>query len=170
MWHKTIIQRLEHNRNIFEASLRNISSEQARWKYSPEKWSILEVVNHLLDEENGDFRQRLQFALLNPDEPWRRIRPEEWVSEKDYNKKDFQSSLDELLVEREKSIRWLNTLSSPDWSAEDNYPYGKTMTAEEILVNWLAHDFLHLRQIVRLNWQYLSNLVPSIDLGYAGDW
>ena len=37
-----------------------ISAEQARWKADPETWSVLEVVNHLYDEEREDFRAHLR--------------------------------------------------------------------------------------------------------------
>jgi hypothetical protein len=29
----------------------DVSDEQARWKPGPDQWSVLEVVNHLYDEE-----------------------------------------------------------------------------------------------------------------------
>ena len=36
-----------------------ITDEQTRWKPDPHSWSILEVINHLYDEECADFRLRL---------------------------------------------------------------------------------------------------------------
>jgi len=170
MDHTVIISKLEYNINIIKVMLKNISLEQARWKPSPQKWSLLEVICHLHDEEIDDFRQRLEFALLNPDKDWKRIAPDKWVSEKNYNHKNFKSSTDNFLTERKKSIHWLKGLTTPDWNAEDNYPFGKTMTAKKILVNWLAHDYLHIRQINSLNWSYLAKVAPSIDLRYSGDW
>ena len=73
------INRLSENRQVFEGLLRGVNAEQARWKPSPEKWSMLEVVNHLYDEEREDFRLRLELTLRNPDEPWLRIDPQGWV-------------------------------------------------------------------------------------------
>ena len=40
-----------------------ISDEQARWKPDPDSWSLLEVINHLYDEERQDFRVRLEIIL-----------------------------------------------------------------------------------------------------------
>ena len=40
----------EHAGTIHSLTL-GISEEQARWKPAPESWSILEVINHLYDEE-----------------------------------------------------------------------------------------------------------------------
>jgi hypothetical protein len=62
-----------------------VSEEQARWKPDQKSWSILEVVNHLLDEEHEDFRAFLDIALHRPDEPRPKIAPEAWVTERRYN-------------------------------------------------------------------------------------
>ena len=40
-----------------------VSAAEARVRPSPEAWSILEVVAHLLDEEREDFRPRLDLVL-----------------------------------------------------------------------------------------------------------
>jgi len=57
---------------------RGVSAEQARWKPDPESRSILEVINHLYDEEIEDFRQHLDDLLHHPDSPWHSIDPEGW--------------------------------------------------------------------------------------------
>lgn len=45
-----------------------VAAAQARWRPDAESWSILEVVNHLADEEREDFRTRLDFILHRPGE------------------------------------------------------------------------------------------------------
>ncbi len=57
------IDRLSGNAGVFESLARIGADEQARWKPSPESWSMLEVVNHLYDEEKDDFRFRLDSLL-----------------------------------------------------------------------------------------------------------
>lgn len=64
------IERLSTNRHVISGLATTVSLEQARWKPSPAKWSILEVINHLYDEEREDFRQRLGLVLNNPEETW----------------------------------------------------------------------------------------------------
>ena len=41
------IERLSTNREVFQGLVKGASLEQARWKPTPDKWSILEVINHL---------------------------------------------------------------------------------------------------------------------------
>jgi len=43
------------------------------------------------------------------------------------------------------------------------------MTASMFFSNWLAHDYLHIRQITRLKYDYLKQLTNE-DLSYAGTW
>jgi hypothetical protein len=37
------------------------------------------------------------------------------------------------------------------------------------LHNWLAHDYLHIRQIIRIKYDYLKKTSGEILL-YAGEW
>ena len=43
--------RLTANIDVIRGLLNAVSEDQARWKPQPEKWSLLEVINHLADEE-----------------------------------------------------------------------------------------------------------------------
>ncbi len=165
-----IIENLEKNAGIFKSLLEKISPEQARWKPSAQKWSLLEVINHLYDEEREDFRQRLKSVLENPHKAWTPNDPEKWVIEREYNKREMTASLNNFLAERRKSIEWLKSLSSPNWQSAYTHPQIGKMSAEMLLVNWLAHDYLHFRQISFLCWSYLSSKAPAINLDYAGNW
>lgn len=108
------IERLSTNRQVFEGLVKGASLEQARWKPSPDKWSILEVINHLYDEEREDFRQRLDLVLANPEQTWPHIDPQNWVTTRRYNDRDLDTSLNDFFTEREKSLSWLNQLATPN--------------------------------------------------------
>ena len=73
------------NAERIRALAAGVAPDAARWKPDPETWSILEVVNHLYDEERLDFRVRLDTILHRPEEPWPRIDPQGWVTERRYN-------------------------------------------------------------------------------------
>jgi len=170
MIHNHIIEKLEANASTFKILLENISTEPAHWKPSPEKWSLLEIVNHLYDEEREDFRQRIMNIFEDPQKEWAPIAPVDWVKEKEYAKRDMKASLNDFLDERKKSIAWLKSLNSPNWKAVHIHLKLGEMSAEKLLANWLAHDYLHIRQITFLHWGYLSHIAPSINLDYAGNW
>jgi len=163
------IERFSDNRAVFEALLANVSLEQARWKPTPDKWSMLEVVNHLYDEEREDFRQRLRLTLLEPEQPWPAINPREWVTTRSYNDRELDASLTDFLAERDVSLDWLRQLTEPNWENSNEGPNGR-LSAGDLLASWLAHDFLHIRQLARLHWQYTGELSTPYQTAYGGPW
>ncbi len=89
------------------ALVRPVDGEGARWKPSPEAWTILEVVCHLADEERDDFRTRVALTLQDPTLPWPPIDPGGWVTARDYASRDLGAALADFLAERERSLAWL---------------------------------------------------------------
>ena len=167
---RQIAERFEHNARIFEHLVSDVSDDQARWKPAARKWSILEVVNHLADEEVLDFRTRLDLVLHKPGEPWAAIDPERWVVERRYNERELGESLARFLAEREDSIAWLAALDEPNWHNTYRHPALGELRAGDVLTSWLAHDLLHIRQITRLHYQYLAESLPGYGTAYAGAW
>jgi hypothetical protein len=146
-----------------------VSDEQARWKPDPQTWSILEVINHLYDEECADFRVRLDIILHHPAQTWPPINPTGWVTEHNYNQRDLAQSVEDFLKERRKSQAWLRGLDAPDWQASVTAPFGK-LSAGDMFAAWAAHDLLHLRQLVELHWAYILKSAHPFQVTYAGEW
>ena len=165
-----MIKKLEGNKSVFEHLLKNVSGEQIYWRPGEKKWCFLEIVCHLIDEEREDFKQRLSFTLFSPDETWPPIDPEGWVKTREYMKQDYNTVLQRFLAERIHSIDWLHSLENVNWDNEYNHSIIGKFTGKQILANWLAHDILHIRQINRMNYQYLREMVGNINLEYAGVW
>jgi hypothetical protein len=140
--------------------------EQAVWRPAPDQWSLLEVVNHLADEEAEDFRARLDHTLHRRGDTAPPIDPEGWVAEREYNGRELRESVARFMDEREWSLEWLRGLESPDWSL----PFRESLTAGDLLGSWLAHDLLHLRQLSRLHHRWLGRQVGPGGLDYAGRW
>ena len=168
MNHIKIIENLRVNSEVFKHLFQTVSDEQARWKPGEDKWSMLEVINHLYDEEREDFRKRLELVLNNPEDPWPPIDPEGWVVQRNYNDRNLKQSLQNFFDEREKSLLWLDTLGRPDWQATHRHPQMGPMSAELILANWLAHDLFHIRQATDLHFAYLTKVVKPVSLDYSG--
>lgn len=146
-----------------------ISNEQARWKPNPSAWSMLEVVHHLLDIEREDFRPRLDRALHHPHTPLVEIDPDDWVTARAYNEADLQNVLEDYLEERHRSLAWLQGLVAPDWESPFIATWG-TLRAGDLLTAWMAHDFLHIRQLNELHYAYVLERVQPYHAEYAGEW
>lgn len=161
--------RMENHARTVQTMVQNVTDEQARWNPNPESWSVLEVVNHLYDEERLDFRVRLDIILHRPGQEWPPIDPEGWVKDRRYNERDLKESLRNFLGARQASLDWLKTLSPPKWDAVYEAPWGP-MTAGDMFAAWVAHDLLHLRQLVELQWAYTTQELRPYRVRYAGPW
>lgn len=165
-----LISRLEATPDVLSALLHGISLEVARLKPTPEAWSILEVVCHLADEDRKDFRPRLKSLLFDnpPGSSITAINPPAWVVDGNYNTRDLIVSLSDFQIERQQSLEWLRSLPT-DLKLERRAP-DRDITAGQVLYSWLAHDYLHIRQITRLHYDFLALEAQAYDIGYAGDW
>jgi hypothetical protein len=146
-----------------------VALDEARWRPDSESWSILEVVNHLYDEEREDFRVRLDIILHDPDRPWPPIDPQGWVAARRYNERKLEESLANFLAERRASLQWLDALEGPDWDAAYQAPWG-VVRAGDMFAAWVTHDQLHMRQLVELHRALTERHAEPYELGYAGDW
>ncbi len=161
---------LRQNGELIRELVAGISQEQATIKPFPEDWSVLEVVNHLYDEEREDFRQRFDYLLHRPGEEWPPIDPAGWVTARKYNERELASSLQNFLDERQKSLAWLAGLDQPNLEAFETHPVAGKFHAGDMLAAWVAHDLLHLRQLVELKYFLVGDVVRPYSPQYAGEW
>jgi hypothetical protein len=166
---RTLYQELQNSTEMIRALLAGIAPEAARLKPAAEAWSILEVVCHLYDEEREDFREHLDFILHRQNEEWHLIDPAGWVTQRKYNQQNFAEMQEKFFAEREQSLAWINGLKNPDWEKTYTSVYS-TISAGEMFACWVAHDNLHIRQLVELRRMWLENIASPCNLEYAGDW
>ncbi len=164
-----LIDELENGLTVITGLLTGISQVAAQGKPDLQTRSILEVVCHLYDEEREDFRVRLDLMLNHPNDPWPPIRPEAWVTERAYNERDLGITVKRFTEERQNSVAWLRKLGAPDWDTPYTSPFG-VMRPGDMLASWVAHDNLHMRQLVELRRWRIEQISAPYDLKYAGDW
>ena len=169
MKNSVVISQLEAHQATFDSLLRDASASLQLWRPDGKHWCLLEIVCHLYDEERDDFRARLRSVLDDPARALPLSDPEAWVNDRQYLEQDYVAKLDAFLEERKASIRWLRNLEDPAWENAYQHPKVGPLTARMFLVNWLAHDYLHIRQIIRLKYQYLKE-TSGVRIDYAGDW
>ena len=164
-----IIQELSRNKGAFHSLFDKMYDLAFLWKPAPNKWCLLEILCHLYDEEREDFRARIQHTFDNPEAPMKPIDPVGWVLKRKYLEQDYEKTLEKFMNERDESIKWLNQLKDVPWTNVYHNPALGEISAEMFLTNWLAHDYLHIRQISRTKYQYLKYLAGH-ELSYAGSW
>ncbi len=113
----------------------------AHSKPSPQQWSLNEFFCHLDNEEREDFKARTEVCLSNLKE-FAPIDPVAWVKDRNYGAREFTRSSEDFSGKRVNSILWLRSL---------------------------AHDLLHFRQILKLEYARLK-IWANHSLEYAGNW
>jgi hypothetical protein len=165
-----IVRQLAGNAQVIRALVQAASEQQAQWKPNPETWSIQEVMQHLYNEERIDFRKHLKEMLSDPPQPWAAFRREEYVPVE-----NCLQALEAFASEREASIAWLEALGSPDWDCKAEASFGPpgervTLSAGDVLVAWVEHDLLHVRQMIRLLHAWNEVQASPYSVWYAGAW
>jgi DinB superfamily len=169
MNYSKIFEELDRNKYIFKGLLENINEDEYLWKMNPDKWCLLEIICHLRDEEVEDFRTRVRYVLETPELVLPPFDPVNWVKERKYIKQNYKETLSDFIQERERSVKWLHSLTDPKWDNKYQHPKLGPMSAKLFLSNWVAHDYLHIRQILNLKFNYLK-FISGEGLNYAGEW
>ena len=124
---------------------------------------------HLYDLEREDFREHLDFILHHQNEEYHVIDPQGWVTSRKYNQQNFEEMKEKFFEERIKSLKWLMEKSISDWDTTYTSEYG-SMSAGEMFASWIAHDNLHIRQLVELRRLRIEMITKPYNIDYAGDW
>ncbi|MGE5250697.1 MAG: DinB family protein [Bacteroidota bacterium] len=169
MQFESLYQELKDSSAMIRALLAGIGPQDAMEKPHSQSWSVLEVVCHLYDEEREDFREHLNFILNRRDETWHTIDPDGWVTERRYNQQDFVNMREKFFAERARSLEWLDALRGRDWDVSFTTEF-RVMSAGDMLSSWVAHDNLHIRQLVELRRSRIERITQPYAIAYAGDW
>ncbi|MEM7167793.1 MAG: DinB family protein [Planctomycetota bacterium] len=160
---------LRASADAIQSIVSRMTDEEAAYKPSPERWSVHEVLCHLLHEETLDFRRRLDLTLHHPEMEWPGIDPEATVREETHTL-SWRDTLTAFLAARVESLEWLGSVSQPNLEQAHTHPRFGAMAAATLLHSWVGHDLLHLRQILRLSWDQLTERAQPHTTMYAGDW
>jgi hypothetical protein len=167
-----LIDRMERTPVVVRTLVSGMSRGEATYKPPSGAWSILEIVNHLADEDSDDFRARLGMILTDPAAPWPGTDPEGWAVRRKYQERDLAESISRFEKERAESLRWLRSLKDADWEATYLHPNHGPVKAGELMVSWPAHDALHIRQIAKRLYELAGRegAREGYSTRYAGEW
>jgi len=163
-------ERLERSHASIQALLAGADAELARWRPDVNRWSLVEIACHLRDEERADFPVRFELLLSARDEPFAPIDPEGWAIERAYRSEDLARVLADWRVEREGRLAWLRGLGEVDLTRERVAPWGRPISAGDMLAAWVAHDGMHLRQMLGVLHARLGADAQPFGTEYAGTW
>src|SRR5688572_26773406 len=101
------IDQLNRSAATIRAMVGDLDDAQVRWRPADDKWSILEIVWHLADEEHEDFRTRLEMTLRKSVDAWPPIDPAGAVVSRAYNRRTLADAIATFSQERVTSVAWL---------------------------------------------------------------
>ncbi len=169
MNYNEIIRQLKVNAEAIRNLVETVPEAQAEWSPKPETWSLRRTMEHVYNEERIDFRKHLKEMLATPPQPWSEFPRDEYIGVA-----NLRQALEGFLEEREASLAWLAGLKSPDWDftqqAVFDPEHTATMHTGDVLVSWVAHDYLHIRQINELLFAWNEKDGAPYSVRYAGGW
>jgi uncharacterized damage-inducible protein DinB len=107
---KTIIESLESAQDEFESVLRNLPDKKHSYSYASGKWTLKELIQHIIDTERVFCYRALSFAR-NDQTPLPGFDQDIFVDNDTANERDYYDLLDEMKVLRKSSIQLFNSFS-----------------------------------------------------------
>lgn len=168
--HELAIYQLRKNLDVLLSLVKNVSEEQRNWRPSEKTFSLHETLCHLFELELNYFRPQAELLLAYPDKALPEIETKDWRYIKMYNARDFRVTLRKFVIEREASVRWLQSIDEQKWEMVFTDSCQRKLSSKLFLMNWLNNDYEEFQKIVKLKFEYLNNIqYPSVKpLKYAG--
>jgi DinB superfamily len=124
--------------------------EDLLWKPAPDRWSVAEVLTHLVDVETLSLGLRAR-RILDEEHP-RLVDYDQGARDRDghYRSEDGLRALERFRETRNASLAPLESLVPEDLARRGIHPAVGEVTLRQILSLWAFHDLSHLRQIAEL--------------------
>jgi DinB superfamily len=122
------------------------SAAELRKRPAPEKWSVTEIVTHLVDTDIvGGFRMR--FILGMPGTNIQGFDQDVWATAGHYAARDAHESVEHFEAVRAANLAMLKTLTPEQWQHHGMHSERGKETIQHIVRMFAGHDLNHLQQI-----------------------
>lgn len=126
-----------------------LSKKQLSTRPEPGKWSITEILAHLVDTEIvGSWRMRL--IIGSNGVPVVAFDQDVWAEALDYAKQDPKVSLETFRVLRENNLRMLKALPKNLWENHGMHSERGKETVAHLVRMFAGHDLNHIAQIEKI--------------------
>ncbi len=137
-----VVETLENQIASTTTLLRSLSEEKANFRYAPEKWSIKEVIGHIMDAERIFAYRALRIAR-NDQTPLPGFEQDGYIQAANFDARSLADLIDEFECVRRTSLFLFKNLNDEAWSRRG------TASDNEVSVRALAyitagHELHHL--------------------------
>ena len=140
---------LEQTPIIIEKILVAATREQMHWKPAPERWSIGEVLAHLVEVEKL-FHERGRRIVEQEDPAIEPYDQNVAYAAGNYSHKDAVAMLRDFCHQRDQSVTWLRYLPESARARTGCHAEIGSFTLTQMINEWAFHDLGHIRQISEL--------------------
>jgi len=147
----TGVEVLRRTPATLRALLTDLPSEWTAATEGPETWSPYDIVGHLIHGERTDWIARARIILEQA--PNRRFEPyDRFAQFRESQGKSLGQLLDEFQALRGENLITLRgfKLTDAQMTLEGEHPAFGTVTLQQLLATWVAHDLGHIAQIARV--------------------
>ena len=109
-----IIQTLEQQIENSLSLLRTIPSDKANFRYAPDKWSVKELLGHVIDSERIFSYRALSFAR-NDQTPLPGYEQDDYVRDADFDSRNLADMAEEFATVRLATIQLFRPLNETEW-------------------------------------------------------
>jgi uncharacterized damage-inducible protein DinB len=109
-----IIETLERQIENSLSLLRTIPSDKANFRYAPDKWSVKQLLGHLIDSERIISYRALCFAR-NDQTPLPGYEQNDYVREADFDSRNLAEMVEEYATVRRATIQLFRPLNETEW-------------------------------------------------------
>lgn len=135
---------------VFRALLMGVSEAQTRWKPSPDRFSIAELLEHLSHVEGHGFRSALDLMLASDNPEVEPYDQNAFYAAGTYSDREPEESFAHWEEQRDDNIELLRSLDPMALSRKARDPERGEFTLEQLLNEWAFHDLGHIRQVSEL--------------------
>ncbi|MEO9570184.1 MAG: DinB family protein [Polaribacter sp.] len=142
---KSIIENLEDSQKEFERLLRNLPKEKHNFSYADSKWTLKELIQHIIDTERVFCYRALCFARNDKTElPG--FDQDVFVDNVDANSRDYYNLLDEMAILRKGTIILFKSFSD-EALLRNGVASGNKMSVRALGYLFSGHQIHHLNVV-----------------------
>lgn len=139
---------LEATPDILRGLMCELCEEDTRWKPTPDRFSVAEVLAHLSHSEGHCYRMRVD-RFMAEDRP--EFEPDDAQMYLDlYRNRDAEDEFSHFEEQRESNIEYLRSLPAETGDRRALHLEAGEITLAQMLHEWALHDLGHIRQIAEL--------------------
>ena len=134
--------------DVFEFSLRDLTTDESDFRPDAERFTIREVVAHLADWD-AIFLERLRRTRAENEPLLLEIDEGELAIQHDYARAETAEKLRIFRATRAQMCEFAGDVAADEWQRVCQHPRAGRLTLEALAMLVVMHDVYHLRQIVQ---------------------